>query len=77
MSSCSSRARLVRTTMSRSVRDWMAAPAQVENALQHLSRLAPHEFQPVVGTVEVLLLMLQIGMLGHFFPFLPSPRGNS
>ncbi len=49
-----------------------AAPAQVENALQHLARLAPHELQPVVGTVEELLLILQIGMFGHLSPSSPT-----
>ena len=34
-----------------------AAPAEVEHALQHLARLAPHELQPVIGTVEELLLI--------------------
>ena len=34
-----------------------ATPAEVEHALQHLARLAPHELQPVVGTVEELLLI--------------------
>ena len=34
-----------------------ASPAEVEHALQHLARLAPHELQPVVGTVEELLLL--------------------
>ena len=53
-----------------------AAPAEVEDALQHLARLAPHELQPVVGTVEELLLILQIGMFGHLSPFSPGPRGN-
>ena len=53
-----------------------AAPAEVEHALQHLPRLAPHELQPVVGTVEELLLILQIGMFGHLSPFSPGPRGN-
>jgi hypothetical protein len=53
-----------------------AAPAQVENALQHLPRLAPHELQPVVGTVEELLLILQIWMFGHLSPSSPRPRGN-
>ena len=53
-----------------------AAPAEVEHALQHLARLAPHELQPVVGTVEELLLILQIGMFGHLSPSSPGPRGN-
>ena len=53
-----------------------AAPAEIEHALQHLARLAPHELQPVVGTVEELLLILQIGMSGHLSPFSPGPRGN-
>ena len=52
-----------------------ASPAEVEHALQHLPRLAPHELQPVVGTVEELLLILQIRMFGHLSPF-PGPRGN-
>ena len=34
-----------------------ATPAEVEHALQHLARFAPHELQPVVGTVEELLLI--------------------
>jgi hypothetical protein len=34
-----------------------ATPAEVEHTLQHLARLAPHELQPVVGTVEELLLI--------------------
>ena len=46
-----------------------AAAAEVEHALQHLARLAPHELQPVVGTVEVFLLILQIRMFGHLSPF--------
>ena len=58
-----------------------AAPTEVQHALEHLARLAPHELQPVVGTVEVLLLILQllilqIGMFGHLSPFSPGPRGN-
>ena len=53
-----------------------AAPAQVEHALEHLARLAPHELQPVVGTVEELLLILQIWMFGHLSPSSPRPRGN-
>ena len=53
-----------------------AAPAEVEHALEHLARLAPHELQPVVGTVEELLLILQIGMFGHRSPSSPGPRGN-
>ena len=53
-----------------------AAPAEVEDALQHLPRLAPHELQSVVGTVEELLLILQIGMFGHLSPSSPGPRGN-
>ena len=77
MSSCSSRARLVRTTMSRSVRDWKVPPLpQVEHALEHLARLAPHDLEPVVGTVEELLLILQIGMFGHRSPFSPCRWGN-
>ncbi len=53
-----------------------ATPAEVEDTLQHLARLAPHELQPVVGTVEELLLILQIGMFGHLSPSSPGPRGN-
>ena len=53
-----------------------AAAAEVEHALQHLARLAPHELQPVVGTVEEFLLILQIRMSGHLSPFSPGPRGN-
>ena len=53
-----------------------AAAAQVQHALEHLAGLAPHELQPVVGTVEEFLLILQIGMLGHRSPFSPRPRGN-
>ena len=53
-----------------------AAPAQVEHALRASGGLAPHELQPVVGTVEELLLILQIGMFGHLSPFSPGPRGN-
>ena len=53
-----------------------ATPAQVEHALQHLARLAPHELQPVIGTVEELLLILQIGMFGHRSPFSPAASGK-
>ena len=53
-----------------------AAPAQVEHTLQHLPRLAPHELQAVVGTIEELLLILQIWMFGHLSPSSPRPRGN-
>ncbi len=53
-----------------------AAAAEVEHALQHLARLAPHELQPVVGAVEEFLLVLQIRMSGHRSPFSPRPRGN-
>ena len=53
-----------------------AAPAEIEHALQHLARFAPHGLQPVVGTVEELLLILQIGMFGHLSPSSPGPRGN-
>ena len=53
-----------------------ATPTQVEHAFEHLAGLAPHELQPVVGTVEELLLILQIGMFGHLSPFSPVPRGN-
>ena len=49
-----------------------AAPPEVEHALEHLAGLAPHELQPVVGTVEELLLILQIGMFGHRSPFSPA-----
>ena len=54
-----------------------ATPAQVEHALEHLARLAPHELQPVVGTVEELLLILQIGMFGHRSPFSPACYGET
>ena len=53
-----------------------APPPEVQDALQHLARLAPHELQPVVGTVEELLLILQVGMFGHLSPFSPLPRGK-
>ena len=49
-----------------------AAPAQVEDAVEHAARLAPHEVQAVVGAIEVLLLRLQLGMFGHPLPFLPT-----
>ncbi len=63
--------------MSRSVRDWKVPPRpEVEHALQHLPRLAPHELQPVVGTVEELLLILQIWMFGHLSPSSPRPTGK-
>ena len=52
-----------------------AAPAEVQDTLQHLASLAPHELQPVVGTVQVVLLILQIRMFGHLSPFSPV-RGN-
>ena len=53
-----------------------APPPEVQDALQHLARLAPHELQPVVGTVEELLLILQVGMFGHLSPFSPLPTGK-
>ena len=53
-----------------------AAPPEVQDALEHLARLTPHELQTVVGTVEELLLILQIGMFGHLSPFSPWPTGK-
>jgi hypothetical protein len=53
-----------------------AAPPEIEHALEHLPGLAPHELQPVVGTVEEFLLILQIGMFGHLSPFSPVCTGN-
>ena len=53
-----------------------AAPAEIEHALQHLARLAAHELQPVVGTVEELLLIVQIRMFGHLSPSSPRPTGK-
>ncbi len=53
-----------------------AAPAEIEHALEHLARLAPHELQPVVGTVEELLLIVQIRMFGHLSPSSPRPTGK-
>ena len=50
-----------------------AAPAQIEDAVEHVARLAPHELQAVVGAVEVLLLRLQLGMFGHRSPSSPRP----
>ncbi len=35
-----------------------ASSPEVEYTLEHVAGLAPHELQPVVGTVEVLLLIL-------------------
>ena len=52
------------------------APPEVQDALQHLACLAPHELQPVVGTVEELLLIHQIGMFGHLSPSSPGPTGK-
>ena len=53
-----------------------AAPAEVQDTLEHLARLTPHELQTLVGTVEELLLILQIGMFGHLSPFYPWPTGK-
>ena len=50
-----------------------AAPAQIEDAVEHVARLAPHELQAFVGAVEVLLLRLQLGMFGHRSPSSPRP----
>ena len=53
-----------------------AAPAEVEHALEHLARLATHELQAVVRAVEELLLVLQIGLLGHRSPSSPLRPGE-
>ncbi len=49
-----------------------AAATEVQDAVEHVPGLAPHEFQAVVGAIEVLLLRLQLGMFGHPLPFLPT-----
>ena len=53
-----------------------AAATEIQHALEHLAGFASHELESVVGTVEELLLILQIGMFGHLSPFAPVPRGN-
>ena len=53
-----------------------ATPTEVEHTLEHVAGLAAHELQPVVGTVEVLLLILQIRMYGHLSPSSPEPAGK-
>ncbi len=49
------------------------APAQVQHILEHLARLAPHELEALVGTVEELLFVPQIGMFRHRSPSSPAP----
>ena len=53
-----------------------AAPAQVEDALEHVAGLPPHGLETIVGAIEELLLGLQIGMVRHLAPFSPGPSGK-
>ena len=53
-----------------------APPTEVEHALEHLARIAPHGLEAVVGAVQKLLLILQIGMVRHRAPFSPRPSGK-
>ena len=50
--------------------------SQVQHALEHLACLAAHRLETIVGAVEELLLILQIGMVRHVRPFLPRPSGK-
>jgi len=68
MSSWFSLARLVRTTMSRSVLDWRCPPAEVEHRFEHAVGLGAHGVEAVMGSVEELLFFLKLGIYGHVVP---------
>jgi hypothetical protein len=50
--------------------------AEVQHALEHLAGLPPHRLETIVGSVEELLLSLQIGMVRHDSPSSPARQGN-
>ena len=67
----------MRTTMSRSVRDWNVPPFPRSNTPWSIWRASPRiGLETIVGAVEELLLSLQIGMVRHIAPFSPARQGN-